>query len=106
MKRKQQQPKYIPDPTHVKYWAYIQCLGEDIAIAISKAPVNVMNNFGKIRTDSVGPMQWAKGNAVFRDFRYNINFDNVKLGEKVLCPHCASPVDFRLIPANEMPTFQ
>jgi phosphomevalonate kinase len=97
MKRKGNKVKRRRTTRMRKYYPIIFCTGEDKAIAISKK-----FKFGTVK---VNKKDYIDGNGDFLSDEHKIDFTDVKDGEKISCPKCGSPVDFRLFPSDTLPRF-
>jgi len=96
--------KNKPGRRRNKNYPVIYCLNEDIAIAVSYNKLTVKGDkFGRVVVkDIVDKSHWYLTVAVFRD-GYYIDMTDYKDGDKVLCPKCNEPVDFRLFPSGTKP---
>jgi len=80
-----------------KFYPLIFCPNEEKTIAISKRV-----KFGQVK---VNKKDYIDGNAEFFTDEYVIDFNKIKDGDKVCCPKCGKPVDFRLFPSDTLPKF-
>ena len=89
-----------------KLYPIIWCTSEELAIAVSRKIVHTKRDtVGKVKIrnkDQVNHSQWRDWNSEFRE-GYEIDFSQLKAGEKVYCPKCGEPVDFRVFPASKPP---
>jgi hypothetical protein len=75
----------------------IFCLHENKPIAVSKA------RFVKGQKVVVSKEHWSKENAKYIK-GYEMDLENAKVGDKVFCPVCNNPVDFRMWMSDTEPT--
>lgn len=86
-----------------KLWPVIWCTGESICIAVSRKPAKVECHSGQPKSkEIVEYTQWQDWNSEFRQ-GYYIDMKQFIKGDKVHCPHCQAPVDFRLFPSHYSP---
>ena len=105
-KQKVRKPKPKRPKRSTKLYPIIWCTGEELAIAVSKKVAHVkVDSTGKAKVrnkDKVNFSQWRDWNSTFRE-GYKIDLSQCEAGDIVKCPHCGSPVDFRVFPASRPP---
>jgi len=86
----------------------IHCIKEKIIIGLSFKPVKLKSSkYGEVKSkDGVNIKHWLPGICAFRSPDYEINFSKYAKGEKIYCPKCMSPVDFRLFPSSTVPQLE
>ena len=68
------------------------CLDEGIPICVATRPIQYGQRMSK---DHYEGASFRKG--------YEINFDNYKEGQRIVCPKCKGGIDLRLWPSDTVP---
>ena len=104
MKRQNKIPETaLPNKGGAYHWPTIFCVRENTPIAVGVRPVMYVQNMGLKKFEPVSKAHF--NGAVWRNVAHIIDFSKCKVGEKVLCPHCGGPVDFRIFISDDMPKF-
>ena len=82
-----------------KYYPSLFCTGEKIFIGVSDVKVGLGHTEYKII-----PAHWQSGVARFR-VGYEMDFSQIKEGDKVQCPKCKADLDFRMWLSSKRPEF-
>jgi len=104
-KRQPRKKKVKPPKRRLNYYPVVFCLEENKTIGLSKLPLRLKaDKFGRIKVkDKVGSgRSWYPEHCKFIK-EYELDLNNYKDGETVVCPKCGGPVDFRAFPSSTVP---